>query len=263
MRIVIIGSGLAGLITAYMSNPQHNQIFILEKNSKIGGNSAKASSGINFVGPGDSEKKFFDDTMKAGQYKNNPKLVRLLVNNTKMAKHLLESFGIIFDKVLLGAGHSNARTYSIKGSVNIGYKLVKTIEQKLLDVGVSILTNHQVDNIRISNNKVYGVYTNNGFITCDAVVFATGGYGCADHKYKNFPSTNNPTTTGDGIKICNYNNIMVSNLDDIQIHPTSFIDPGDKNNKTKFLLPGAYRGLGSVSMIKEKLDVHVGYIGMH
>jgi uncharacterized SAM-binding protein YcdF (DUF218 family) len=46
-KIIIIGSGLAGLSAAIEAQRLGAKVFIIEKEIKIGGNSAKASSGIN------------------------------------------------------------------------------------------------------------------------------------------------------------------------------------------------------------------------
>lgn len=72
--VAVIGSGLAGLSAAYeLSNAFKNElpqakVVIFEKNSILGGNSAKASSGINAVNAaaGDSTAAYAADTNKSG-----------------------------------------------------------------------------------------------------------------------------------------------------------------------------------------------------
>ena len=258
MKVVIIGSGLSGLVAAYTTMlSSSNQVIILEKNKKIGGNSTKASSGINFINrkEGDSEERFFADTMKAGKYKNNAHLVSLLIRHSDMAKKLLESLSLDFNKVFLGGGHSLPRTHSISGHPkgNIGNILVNTLFDKNKELGVPILTDYVVHDIHIHENRAVGVMTSSGYIPCDAVVLATGGYGNCKKllgKYASLPTTNAVTTTGDGIYIGMKNNLLIKNLEDVQVHPTAFVDPENKSSNWKFLLPGAYRGLGSVLIEK-------------
>jgi hypothetical protein len=72
--VAVIGSGLAGLSAAYeLSNAFKSElpqakVVIFEKNSILGGNSAKASSGINAVNAaaGDSTAAYAADTTKSG-----------------------------------------------------------------------------------------------------------------------------------------------------------------------------------------------------
>lgn len=49
-HVVVIGGGLAGLTAALEVVKNKGRVTILEKCAKLGGNSAKASSGINGVG---------------------------------------------------------------------------------------------------------------------------------------------------------------------------------------------------------------------
>jgi hypothetical protein len=72
--VAVIGSGLAGLSAAYELSqalaaelPQA-RVVVFEKNSMLGGNSAKASSGINAVNAaaGDSTQAYAADTTKSG-----------------------------------------------------------------------------------------------------------------------------------------------------------------------------------------------------
>lgn len=56
-------------------------IVLLEKEGRVGGNSAKASTGINALTPekGDTSELFVDDTIKSGQGLSHPDLVETLV----------------------------------------------------------------------------------------------------------------------------------------------------------------------------------------
>ncbi len=74
-----------GLPTAPAGGSHHSatiplQVVILEKNPSIGGNSARASSGINAVNPaaGDSEALFVADTLRSGGGLSQPALVERL-----------------------------------------------------------------------------------------------------------------------------------------------------------------------------------------
>lgn len=81
--LLIVGTGLAGTccaLTAADANP-NLQIIMYEKEAKPGGNSMKASSGINCTNAsgGDSSNSFKEDTLRVGKGRNNPSLVDVLV----------------------------------------------------------------------------------------------------------------------------------------------------------------------------------------
>ena len=70
-EVLIIGSGLAGLSAAIQAARGGAQVTVLEKEAQIGGNSMRASSGINAVNTPaqvsakiqDAELYFVDDTI--------------------------------------------------------------------------------------------------------------------------------------------------------------------------------------------------------
>lgn len=57
------------------------QVLVLEKNPQVGGNSAKASSGINVINPqaGDTEEVYSKDTLLSGGGLSRAELVEQLV----------------------------------------------------------------------------------------------------------------------------------------------------------------------------------------
>uniref|UniRef100_A0AC34F029 FAD-dependent oxidoreductase 2 FAD binding domain-containing protein n=1 Tax=Panagrolaimus sp. ES5 TaxID=591445 RepID=A0AC34F029_9BILA len=95
-----------------------------------------------------------------------------------------------------------------------------------------------------------------------AVILATGGFS-ADHsedgsllkeyasdKLK-LPTTNGAFATGDGVKMARAMGAGVIGMKDVQVHPTSFIDPKNPADKTKFLAAEALRGKGAL-LVNEK-----------
>lgn len=94
-RVVIVGGGLAGCMAALQAHShaaslsQRVEIVLIDKESKLGGNSAKASSGINALNPpaGDSEQLFQLDTIKSGGGLSRPDLVEVLVVGCMHALH--------------------------------------------------------------------------------------------------------------------------------------------------------------------------------
>jgi ribulose 1,5-bisphosphate synthetase/thiazole synthase len=70
--VVVVGGGLAGMSAALEAEKLGAKVLLFDKEKKLGGNSAKASSGINAVGTlpqqtagiQDSIQTFIQDTLK-------------------------------------------------------------------------------------------------------------------------------------------------------------------------------------------------------
>ena len=102
--LVIIGGGLAGLTAAYESYLKTNntlKILLIEQMSSLGGNSKRATSGINFLETDpqktskidDNYHLFFNDTLKSGKNLNDP---HLLDTFSKGKKFLYDYYTNIF-----------------------------------------------------------------------------------------------------------------------------------------------------------------------
>lgn len=66
--------------------------------------------------------------------------------------------------------------------------------------------------------------------------------------------------TGDGVKLARAIGAQLSLMDQVQLHPTGFVDPHDVNNTTKFLAPEALRGVGGI-LVNTKGDRFVNELG--
>jgi succinate dehydrogenase/fumarate reductase flavoprotein subunit len=85
--VAVVGTGLAGLSAAYelsmalQSELPQARVVVFEKNKFPGGNSMKASSGINAVNPSaeDTEAIYAEDTRKSGGGLSKEDLVAQLV----------------------------------------------------------------------------------------------------------------------------------------------------------------------------------------
>jgi thiamine biosynthesis lipoprotein ApbE len=97
--VIVVGSGLAGMAAAIEAAEARAHVILLEKESKLGGNSAKATSGINGwgtdsqaeLGIADEERLFERDTFRSGKSGHcNPSLVRTLSTKSAPAIHWLK-----------------------------------------------------------------------------------------------------------------------------------------------------------------------------
>jgi len=281
--LVIIGGGLSGLTAAFESNLSSNnslKIALIEQLQEIGGNSNRATSGINLLETEPQKKNniidnytiFYSDTMKSGKYINNPSLVSTFINGTKtLYDYYTNNFDI--DITLLGilGGHSVARTHRPTNSnYVIGSYLINKVSEKVKAYdNIKILYNATVNELlkNETTNEIYGLKykkesdINENIIYCKAIILTSGGYG---HdfgengllkefvpQYMNYPTTNGELTLGSGIKLGRAIGADLVDMDQVQIHPTGFVDLKDRYVKKKFLAPELLRGVGGI-LINEK-----------
>ena len=273
--VVIIGSGLAGLSAAnQLINEFNTPVVILDKAKNMGGNSIKASSGINgahsttqeIQGIEDTPALFLEDTVKSARGRGVQALMDVLTRDSSNAISWLQNeFGIKLDALAQLGGHSVPRTHRSNGNLPPGYEIVSTLSKRLQTVAqedadrLKIIMKAKVHNIGIK--KEGGVESvqyidENGdeqVINTDSVIFASGGFGYSKLMLERYaphlidlPTTNGEQTTGDGQNILEHLGAKMLDMNQIQVHPTGFIDPKDRSSNWKFLAAEALRGLGGI-----------------
>ena len=112
--IVIVGAGGAGMTAAIMLQQAGKNFVILEKMPYVGGNTTKATGGMNASethyqkeqGIEDSNALFIEDTIKGGHDLNDPELVAVMANNSAGAIDWLDSIGAELPKISFSGGAS-------------------------------------------------------------------------------------------------------------------------------------------------------------
>lgn len=142
-KVIIVGGGLAGLSAALEAHKHGASVILIEKEARLGGNSAKASSGINAVGTpaqhaahsGDTIPIFIEDTLSSGGGACQKDLVETIVSRSAEAISFLTSLGVDLSVLSKCGGHSHARTHRAapppvgQPPRNIGF----SITSKLID----------------------------------------------------------------------------------------------------------------------------------
>lgn len=274
LPVVVVGSGLAGLTASNeLAQRYHIPVVLIDKENAMGGNSIKASSGINGVDTTtqhslnikDSVDNFLLDTVKSAKNRGDPQLMKKLARDSKSAiGWLQDTFGIKLDALAQLGGHSKPRTHRSNGKLPPGFEIVSTLSKNLEKLAtensslVKIVLNSKVIKINKENDKIKGViYQDNTGkvheINTSNVIFTTGGFGYSKEMLKQYaphlihlPTTNGKQTTGDGQRLLQDLGADLLDMDQIQVHPTGFIDPQDRNNNWKFLAAEALRGLGGI-----------------
>jgi FAD-dependent fumarate reductase len=271
--VVIVGSGLAGLTSAHHLLKHRIPVVLLEKGDKFGGNSMKASSGINGIhsttqkmqGIVDSFDLFVGDTMKSGKGIGNAELQRVLVNeSTDALEWLQREIGVSLDVVNRLGGHSQSRTHRSEG-IPPGYEIVsKVMASMKKQEGLELKFESKLVGLDVMNNNVKGVHYvdletgDERYLSTNHVVMATGGFGHSKEllqKYKpellELPTTNDRNTQGEGQILLEQIGGELIDMEHVQIHPTGFIKQDDPENNWKFLAAESLRGVGGILLNSE------------
>ena len=255
---------------------------MLDKCSFLGGNSTKATSGINGaltktqarLGINDSADKFEDDCIRGAAgvgYDTAPEhtipLAKVLAQGSgSSVDWLMEKFNLDLSLVSQLGGHSYPRTHRGKErfpGFTITYALMEGLEKVMEETNgelARIITKAEAKKlVTDANNAVIGVeYEKGGAMHTEygPVIIATGGFG-ADYKsdslltkyrpdLQKLPTTNGDHCTGDGIKMAMAIGAGTIDMESVQVHPTGLVNPSEPDAKVKFLAAEALRGVGGI-----------------
>lgn len=262
--LIIVGSGGTGLTSALQAHELGLNPVILEKMPAIGGNTTRASSGMNASETSvqldhkivDSMESFYQDTFKGGGQKNNPELLKYFTTHSALAIDWLADHGIKLDDLTITGGMSVMRTHRPSSMAPIGGFLVTELLKQVEKENIPLFTNVYVNKLIKKNNVISGVEIDldnkSVAINAKAVILATGGFGANQElltKYrpdlKGYKTTNQPGATGDGISLAADVGAKLVDMDQVQVHPTV-----QQDTDHPFLIGEAVRGEGAILVNK-------------
>lgn len=275
--VIVVGGGLAGLAASYSALRAGAAVRLLERAEKAGGNSIKASSGINGA-PTRFQKgadgTFYSDTTRSAgirlaqadsqtgglQQKQREALISKLTNSSARAvDFLVDEIGVDLSVVAQLGGHSFPRTHRGSGKLPPGAAIVTALLGKLKEnPKFELKTGCEVSKLLTSGDKekkVTGVeYTQSGTALKlnGPVIFTTGGFAGDTwgvlKQYRpdlaGLPSTNDPRPGTHSI-LQDVGAHLVD-MDSVQIHPTGFILSSEPQARVKFLAAEMLRGEGGI-----------------
>lgn len=261
--VLIIGSGIAGCITALELAEQGVQVVLVGAGATGSeSNSNAAQGGIIFRGVGDSEDALKTDILTAGCGLCNPGAVDQLVKfGPRFVEQLLiGKYGVPFErhadsslKITSEGAHSLPRVIyhkdqtgkaimdvilgAVKKSPNILFKPGHTA------VDLITLSHHskKLTDIYAPSTCVGAYIMDNSQGTIEIIfasetILATGGLGEVF-----LHSTNPKEARGDGVAMAYRAGARIMNMEYVQFHPTAFYLPFER----RFLLSEALRGEGA------------------
>lgn len=240
--VVIIGGGGAGLAAAVAAHENGATVIVVEKMSRLGGNTILSGGALNAVDPvrqeaqgiEDSIEKHYTQTYEGGDKQGNPVLIQTLVENAYAGVQWLEAMGMKFnDQVFTVLGGMWPRAH--KPSTPLGTGFISTYQAYIdANEGIEVLLDTEALELVFTDGRASGVKAESleGDVILNAnngVILATGGFSANNEmleKYnemwpslKDIKTTNHPGATGDGLVMAEKVGASLIGLSNIQLLP--------------------------------------------
>lgn len=246
-KVLIIGGGGAGLVSALSAHEAGAQVVVMSKTLPTRSQTSMAQGGMNAVlGGEDSVASHIADTHKSSAGLGSEARISFLCENGPDAVRWCNTLGLPFSRDVSGeiarrrlGGASAPRACHAQDYT--GLKLLHTLYDQCLKAGITFMNERFLLNIIVdeSTNRVLGATCLNistgevEEIRADSVVLATGGYGALYGKH----STNSVGSTGDGIAAAIRAGARLADMEFIQFHPTAL-------KSSSILISESARGAG-------------------
>ncbi len=247
-HVAIVGSGLAGLMTALTLAPQP---VVIVTRATLGAETSSewAQGGIAAaLGSDDSADIHLADTLAAGDGLCDPQTAQAIVSEAPAAIAALERAGVHFDldgegRLSLGleAAHSRRRIVHAAGDGS-GAAIMRALASAVARTpSIKVLEGTQARALLTQGSLITGllVSTSSGtaVIATSSVVLATGGIGGL------FDATTNPISNfGHGIALAAKAGAILADMEFVQFHPTGL----DSARRPLALVSEAVRGEGAI-----------------
>jgi succinate dehydrogenase / fumarate reductase flavoprotein subunit len=233
--VLIIGAGGAGLRAAIAATERELSVGIVTKSLLGKAHTVMAEGGVaasmGNVDPEDGWQTHFMDTMKAGKFLNNWRMVEIFAKEAPDRVYELEQWGALFNRTSEGKISQRpfgAHTYRRLCHVGdrTGLEMIRTLQEKVLATDAKVYMETTVTRLFKKDGRVIGAlaYTRESgkFIhfKAKAVVLATGGWG---RIYK--VTSNSWEGTGDGAVLAYEAGAELMDMEMVQFHPTGMVWP--------------------------------------
>ena len=256
--VLVIGAGGAGLRAAIEASATRLSVGLVCKSLLGKAHTVMAEGGIAAalanVDQRDDWKVHFTDTMRGGQYVNNPRMAELHAKEAPACVRELEAWGALFDRTQDGrilqrnfGGHKYPRLAHVGDRT--GLEMIRTLQDHGIHQGIEVHMECTIVTLLKDDGRVVGAF---GYdrergrfrvFGAKAVVLATGGVGRA---YK--ITSNSWEYTGDGHSLAYHAGADLMDMEFVQFHPTGMVWPPSVRG---ILVTEGVRGEGGVLRNRE------------
>ena len=251
--VLVIGAGGAGLRAAIEASGAGVKVGVICKSLLGKAHTVMAEGGMaaamGNVDDRDNWEVHFADTMRGGQYLNNPIMVEHHAKEAPDRVRELEAWGAVFDRTKEGkilqrnfGGHRYPRLAHVGDRT--GLELIRTLQDHGIHQGMEVFMEMTVVSLLKTSGRISGVLgydRERGRMhlwKAKAVVLATGGIG------KAFRITSNSWEgTGDGHSLAYHAGAELMDMEFVQFHPTGMVWPPSVRG---ILVTEGVRGEGGV-----------------
>ena len=251
--VLVIGAGGAGLRAAIEASGAGVKVGLICKSLLGKAHTVMAEGGMaaamGNVDDRDNWRVHFSDTMRGGQYLNNPRMAELHAKQAPDRVHELEAWGAIFDRTKDGkilqrnfGGHRYPRLAHTGDRT--GLELIRTLQDHGIHLGIEVHMEHTILELLTDAGRVTGAFGYDRekgrfkIFSAKAIVIGTGGIGRA---YK--ITSNSWEYTGDGQSLAYRAGAALMDMEFVQFHPTGMVWPPSVRG---ILVTEAVRGEGGV-----------------
>ncbi len=251
--VLVIGAGGAGLRAAIEAAAAGLSVGLVCKSLLGKAHTVMAEGGMAAalanVDDRDDWQVHFADTMRGGQYVNNPRMAELHAREAPDRVRELEAWGALFDRTGDGrilqrnfGGHKYPRLAHVGDRT--GLEMIRTLQDHGIHQGIDVHMECTVLTLLKDGDRVSGAF---GYdrergrfrvFHAAAVVLATGGIGRA---YR--ITSNSWEYTGDGHALAYHAGAQLMDMEFVQFHPTGMVWPPSVRG---ILVTEGVRGEGGV-----------------
>lgn len=246
--VVVIGSGLAGLMTALQLAPLP---VLLLTQGRLGQETSSIHAQGGIAAASDEEKDssaHIEDTVAAGCNLCDFNVVQTILNQGKEAIATLEKYGVVFDRDSYGhprlgleGAHSHRRIFHIQGDAT-GKNIIEILSRAVLKTpSIQVIESASAVRLLKKQDRIVGLIAQieGQFkqIVSSNIVLATGGIGGLFEE-----STNPLSNFGQGLILAAEVDAVLADLEFIQFHPTAL----DAPIFPRLLISEAVRGEGAI-----------------
>jgi succinate dehydrogenase / fumarate reductase, flavoprotein subunit len=256
--VLIVGAGGAGLRAAIEASAAGVKVGVVTKSLLGKAHTVMAEGGMaaamGNVDDRDSWRVHFADTMRGGQYLNNPRMAELHAKEAPARVRELEAWGAVFDRTKDGkilqrnfGGHRYPRLAHVGDRT--GLEMIRTLQDHGIHQGIDFHMETTILTLLKNGDRCVGAFAYDRergrfrIFHAKAVVLATGGIGRA------FQITSNSWEyTGDGHSLAYHAGAALMDMEFVQFHPTGMVWPPSVKG---ILVTEGVRGEGGVLRNKE------------